>query len=91
MDLVHVCYDDRYWSKILLSTIPTPMHGLKVKVTGLDMLTFYAKVFRISLFPNPFMDLFHIWYDYRYWFKILISTIFMHDLKVTDFYAKVLH
>ena len=35
MDLVHVWYDDRYWSKILHSTIPTPKHDLKVKVTYL--------------------------------------------------------
>ena len=33
MDLVHVWYDDRYWSKILCSTIPTPLHDLEVKVT----------------------------------------------------------
>ena len=38
MDLVHVCYDDRYWSKILLSTISTPVHDLKVKVTDLELL-----------------------------------------------------
>ena len=35
LDLVHVWYDDRYWSKILLSNIPTPMYDLKVKVTEL--------------------------------------------------------
>ena len=38
MDLVYVWYDDRHWSKILLSTIPTPMRGLKVKVTDLELL-----------------------------------------------------
>ena len=38
LDLVHVCYDDRCWSKILLSTIPTPMHDIKVKVTDLELL-----------------------------------------------------
>ena len=26
MDLVHVWYGDRYWSKIFHSTIPTPIH-----------------------------------------------------------------
>ena len=41
MDLVHVWYDDKYWSKILLGTIPTPVHDLKVKVTDLN---FYVKV-----------------------------------------------
>ena len=38
MDLVYIWYDDRYWSKILFSTIPTPMHDLKVKVTDLELL-----------------------------------------------------
>ena len=38
MDLVHVCCDDRYWSKILPSAIPTPMHYFKVKVTDLELL-----------------------------------------------------
>ena len=33
MDLVPVWYDDRYLSKILCSTIPTPLHDLEVKVT----------------------------------------------------------
>ena len=33
MDLVHVWCDDRYWSKILHSAIPTPIHDFKVKVT----------------------------------------------------------
>ena len=53
-----------------------------------QMLKFYVKVFRTSLFPNPLMDLVYIWYDDRYWSKILLSTISttMHDLtvKVTD-------
>ena len=34
MDLVYIWYDDRNWPKILFSTIPTPMHDHKVKVTG---------------------------------------------------------
>ena len=38
MDLVYIWYDDRYWSKILFSTIPTPMHDLKVKVMDLELL-----------------------------------------------------
>ena len=37
MDLVYVWYNDRYWSKILFSTIPTPIHDLKVKVTDLEL------------------------------------------------------
>ena len=67
MDFVYIWYDDRYLSKILFSTIPTPMHDLKVKVTDLElfMLTFYVKVFRTSSFPNPLMDLVHVWCDDR--------------------------
>ena len=38
MYLVHVLYDDRYWSKILQGTIPTPLHDIKVKVTDLEFL-----------------------------------------------------
>ena len=38
MDLVHVWSDDRYWSKILQGTIPTPVHDLKVKVIDLEFL-----------------------------------------------------
>ena len=38
MDLVHVWYDDGYWSKILHSTIPTPIHDLKIKVKDLELL-----------------------------------------------------
>ena len=41
------------------------LHDLKIKVTDLA-LKFYVKVFRTSLFPNPMMDLVHVWYDDRY-------------------------
>ena len=37
--LVDVWYDDRYWSKILCSTIPNPLDDLKVKVTDLEFLS----------------------------------------------------
>ena len=43
------------------------------------------------------MDLFNIWHDYRYWFKILFSFIptvaYDLEVKVTDLeiYVKVLH
>ena len=43
MDLVHVWCDDRYWSKILWGTIPTPVYDLKVKITDIE---FYVKVLR---------------------------------------------
>ena len=52
------------------------------------MLKFYVKVFRTSLFPNPVVYLFHVWYDDRCWSKILCSMIPnpVHDfqVKVTD-------
>ena len=59
-----------------------------------QMLKFYVKVFRTALFPNPMMDLVHVWYDNRYWSKILWGTIPtpVHDLKVKvtdlEFYIK---
>ena len=48
------------------------------------MLKFYVKAFRSSLFPNPVVYLFHVWYDDRCWSKILCSTILnpVHDFKV---------
>ena len=45
MDLLYVWYDNRYWSKILFGTIPTPAYVLKVKVMDLEI---YVKVFKIS-------------------------------------------
>ena len=38
MNLIHVWHDDRYWSKIVRSTIFTPVCDLKVKVTDLKSL-----------------------------------------------------
>ena len=38
MDFVHMLHDDRYLSKILCSTIPTPLHDLKVKITETEFL-----------------------------------------------------
>ena len=35
-DLIHLWYDDTYWSKILRSTIPTTLGYVKVKVTDLE-------------------------------------------------------
>ena len=50
------------------------------------MLKFYVKVFRTSLFPNPVVYLFHVWYDDRCWSKILCSMI---PNPVPDFKVKV--
>ena len=38
MDFIHLWREDRALSKILHSTIPIPVHGLKVKVTDFDFL-----------------------------------------------------
>ena len=32
-----IWYDERYWSKILFSTIPTPSHDLQIRVTDLEI------------------------------------------------------
>ena len=36
MDFIHLWHDDRALSKILRSTIPIPVHGLKVKVRDFE-------------------------------------------------------
>ena len=56
MNLVHVSNDDRYWSKILHSTIPTPVHDLKVKVTDLE--NFYVNVLHLSFYKVIFCSTF---------------------------------
>ena len=35
-DLIHLWYDDTYWSKLLCSTIPSTLGHVKVKVTDLE-------------------------------------------------------
>ena len=41
MDLLYIWYGNRYWSKILFGTTPTPGYDLKVKVMDLEI---YVKV-----------------------------------------------
>ena len=38
MNFAHMCYDDRYKSKVLFSNTPAHAHGLKVKVKNLEIL-----------------------------------------------------
>ena len=45
MDFVHLWRGDRALSKILRSTIPIPVHGLKVKVTELFVFNFCSVSF----------------------------------------------
>ena len=47
MDLVSIWFDDRYWSKVLFTTIPTPADDLKVKVTELQAILASLRVLRI--------------------------------------------
>ena len=61
MDFIHLRHDDRVLSKILRSTIPIPVHGLKVKVTDFE---FFVLNFTMSVFAEPLIDLNHIWYEW---------------------------
>ena len=47
MDLVHICFNDRYWLNDFISTFPVPTHDLEVKVTELD---FHGKVLCSNLY-----------------------------------------
>ena len=84
-DKIHLWYDDTYWPKILRSTIRTPRscksqgHGLRIFI-----LKLYVKVFRISLLLNQMMDLVPVWYHDKYWSKVFISTISIHDRDLED-------
>ena len=77
LDLVHIWCKDGYWSKILRGAIPTPVYMTfrSRSHTYNFMLKFYVKDFKTSLFPNPVMYFIHVWYDDRYWSKILQGTI----------------
>ena len=56
-DLIHLWYDDTYWSKILRSTSPTILGHVKVKVTDrIFMSNFYVSGF-YSLLLHKMMDL----------------------------------
>ena len=90
-DLIHLLYDDTYWSKSLPSSILTTLVHVKVKVTVMQKFScknFYVKVFRTSLLLNQMMDLIYIWYHDIYWSKVFISTISTHD---SDLGVEVTH
>ena len=61
MDFIHLWRDDRALSKSLRSTIPIPVHGLKVKVTDFDF--FACVIFTVSVSAKPLIDLNHVWYE----------------------------
>ena len=60
MDFIHLWRDDRALSKILRSTIPIPVHGLKFKVTDFEYFVFN---FTVSVSAKPLIDLNHVWYE----------------------------
>ena len=75
MDLVYVWCYDRYWSKILHSAIPTPIHDFKVKVTDLEFLYCLFLSFYDVCFCEAFDGLVHVSHGDRNWSKILYGTI----------------
>ena len=60
MDFIHLWRDDRALSKTLRSTIPIPVHGLKVKVTDFE---FFVLIFTVSVSAKPLIDLNHVLYE----------------------------
>ena len=48
-DLIHLWYDDTYWSKILHSTIPTNLGQGQDHRLRIFMLKFYVEVFRLGM------------------------------------------
>ena len=48
--LFHVWHDDRYWSKILCSTIPNPIYDYKVTVTEFLYCSFLQFQFFLKVF-----------------------------------------
>ena len=54
MDLLYICYDDRYKSKGLFDNTPTHAYDFKVKVSDLEI--FNTNVFKSLYFPNHMMD-----------------------------------
>ena len=50
LDLIYIWYDDRYWSKVLFTTIPTPACDLKVKVTTVGNFSKFNSAVKESYF-----------------------------------------
>ena len=73
MDFIYVWCDDRYKSKVLLSTIPIPGPDLEVKVTDLECLYKRLKFFHLNLYNSMY-----IWHDGRYRSRVLLSMIPTH-------------
>ena len=66
MDFIHLWRDDRALSKILCSTIPIPVHDLKIKVTDFEFF-FVLNLYSVSCFKA--VDWFEsclVWMDIRF-------------------------
>ena len=61
MDFIQLWRDDRALSKILCSTIPIPVHDLKIKVTDFDL--FVLNLYSVSC-CKPLIDLNRVWYEW---------------------------
>ena len=98
-------HTNRYWNglfslpvwKYRKSYCTTPGIGIGIGI-GVS-ININVKVlwqsFKTLCFLNPQMDLVYIWYDYRCWSKVLLSTVHTpaHDLevKVTDWEINIVH
>ena len=58
MDRIHIWSDEWYGSTDFLSTIPTPTHGLKVKVTDLEVYSWSLQLlkchFQMKVFDQQY-------------------------------------
>ena len=61
MDFIQLWRDDRALSKILCSTIPIPVHDIKIKVTDFE---FCVLNFTVSVVAKPLIDLNRVWYEW---------------------------
>ena len=59
MDFIQLWSDDRALSKILCSTIPIPVHDLKIKVTDFEIFCV-----TVSVVAKPLIDLNRIWSEW---------------------------
>ena len=65
MDFIHLWHDDRALSKILRSTVPIPVHGLKVKVTDFEFFVFNFYSVSVSKAFDWF-EPWSVWIDIRF-------------------------
>ena len=65
MDFIQLWRDDRALSKILCSTIPIPVHDLKIKVTDFEF--FVLNLYSVSYWKAfDWFELCLVWMDIRF-------------------------